>query len=105
MVFVAAIRARRIPEEMGVAFDGYYLLSAFHWAARSRSSIAHGRLIKMSHGIFSSAMDGNVRASRRIVVTPSTTDVRFDAGISTTSLDFFAQSRSAKWRASSREAK
>jgi hypothetical protein len=81
------------PNEMGTALDGYYLFSAFHWGgAFSIFNPLMVDSIKMSHGIFSTrygrAMSGLLDVTS---ITPSTTDVRFDAGISTTSLDFFAQ--------------
>ena len=81
------------PEEMGTTFDGIYIIYPWHWGGGY--SIFDPLMVdstKLSHGVFSSrygrAMSGLLEVTS---VKPSSTDVRIDAGIGTSSCNFFAQ--------------
>ncbi len=81
------------PEEMGTVLDGVYILAPWHWGGAF--SIFNPNMVdtvKMSHGIFSArygrAMSGLLEVT---TVKPSSSLVRIETGISTTSTDFFTQ--------------
>ncbi len=81
------------PDEMGTVLDGIYIISPWHWGgAYSIFNPAMVDSVKMSHGIFSArygrAMSGLLEVT---TIKPSSSLVRVDAGIATTSTDFFAQ--------------
>ena len=81
------------PEEMGTVLDGVYIISPWHWGG-AYSIFNPGMVdsVKMSHGIFSArygrAMSGLLEVT---TIKPSSSMIRIDTGISTTSTDFFAQ--------------
>ncbi len=81
------------PDEMGTVMDGIYITQPFHWGGGY--SIFNPNMVesaKMSHGVFSArygrALSGLLEVS---TVQPDAGEFRFNGGISTTSLDFFAQ--------------
>lgn len=81
------------PDEMGTVMDGVYLLMPWHWGGAY--SIFNPNMVesaKMSHGVFSTrygrALSGLLEVN---TVNPDSPRPRFDAGISTTALDLFAQ--------------
>lgn len=81
------------PEEMGTVLDGVYIISPWHWGgAYSIFNPLMVDSVKMSHGIFSArygrAMSGLLEVT---TIKPTSSFVRIDAGIATTSTDFFAQ--------------
>lgn len=86
------------PSEMGTVLDGVYVLSPWHWGgAYSIFNPGMVATAKMSNGIFSArygrAMSGLLEVT---TVEPDPTQVRFDAGITSISSDFFAQVPVAK---------
>lgn len=81
------------PHELGTVMDGVYLTNPWHWGGGY--SIFNPNMVesaKMSHGVFSArygrALSGLLEVT---TVQPDSGEVRINAGISTTSLDFFAQ--------------
>jgi hypothetical protein len=81
------------PDEMGAVMDGVYITQPFQWGGGY--SIFNPNMVesaKMSHGVFSArygrALSGLLEVT---TVQPDAGEFRFIGGISTTSLDFFAQ--------------
>ena len=81
------------PHELGTVMDGVYLINPWHWGGGY--SIFNPNMVesaKMSHGVFSArygrALSGLLEVT---TVQPDAGEVRVTGGISTTSLDFFAQ--------------
>jgi len=81
------------PDEMGTVLDGVYVVSPWHWGgAYSIFDPLMVDTVKMSHGIFSArygrAMSGLLEVT---TIKPSSSLVRIDGGIGTTSCNLFAQ--------------